>query len=162
MAGSNPSRAKGMFVNALKWGAGIGLFGLISLVVAVAVAVASLPDYDQLRRRSDLGQMVRVRAADGTLLVSLGPSFGRWLGYDEIPPTMRAAMIAVEDKRFRSHLGVDPIGVARSFKVRIESGRWLAGGGAGGGRGIRSGRGAGRAPARRAGVPAERRSSAGG
>jgi penicillin-binding protein 1A len=128
MAGSNPSRAKGMFVNALKWGAGIGLFGLISLVVAVAVAVASLPDYDQLRRRSDLGQMVRVRAADGTLLVSLGPSFGRWLGYDEIPPTMRAAMIAVEDKRFRSHLGVDPIGVARSFKVRIESGRWKQGG----------------------------------
>jgi penicillin-binding protein 1A len=117
-----------MLTSALKWGAGIGLFGLISLVVAVAVAVASLPDYDQLRRRSDLGQMVRVRAADGTLLVSLGPSFGRWLGYDEIPPTMRAAMIAVEDKRFRSHVGVDPIGVARSFKVRIESGRWRQGG----------------------------------
>ncbi|HEU4957896.1 MAG TPA: PBP1A family penicillin-binding protein [Sphingomicrobium sp.] len=117
-----------MFVSALKWGAGIALLGLISLVVAVAVAVASLPDYEQLRRRADLGQMVRVRAADGTLLVSLGPSFGRWLGYDEIPPTMRAAMIAVEDKRFRSHVGVDPIGVARSFKVRIESGRWKQGG----------------------------------
>ena len=43
-------------------------------------------------------------------------------------PTMRAAMIAVEDKRFRSHIGVDPIGVARSFKVRFESGRWRQGG----------------------------------
>ena len=72
--------------------------------------------------------MVRVRAADGTLLVSLGPSFGRWLPYDEIPPTMRSAMIAVEDKRFRSHIGVDPIGVARSFKVRFETGRWRQGG----------------------------------
>jgi penicillin-binding protein 1A len=72
--------------------------------------------------------MVRVRAADGTLLVSLGPSFGRWLRYDEIPPTMRAAMIAVEDKRFRSHVGVDPIGVGRSIKVRFESGRWRQGG----------------------------------
>ena len=72
--------------------------------------------------------MVRVRAADGTLLVSLGPSFGRWLRYDEIPPTMRAAMIAVEDKRFRSHIGVDPIGVARSIKVRFDSGRWRQGG----------------------------------
>ncbi|HYC96149.1 MAG TPA: PBP1A family penicillin-binding protein [Sphingomicrobium sp.] len=90
--------------------------------------MASLPDYQQLSRRSDLGQMVRVRAADGSLLVSLGPSFGRWLRYDEIPPTMRAAMIAVEDKRFRSHIGVDPIGVARSFKVRFESGRWRQGG----------------------------------
>ena len=72
--------------------------------------------------------MIRVRAADGTVLVSLGPSFGRWLPYDEIPPTMRAAMIAVEDKRFRSHIGVDPIGMARSFKVRLESGRWRQGG----------------------------------
>ena len=128
MARSSPSRAKGIFISALKWAAAIGLLGLVALGVAVAVAVASLPDYDQLRRRSDLGQMVRVRAADGTLLVSLGPSFGRWLGYDEITPTMRAAMIAVEDKRFRSHIGVDPIGVARSFKVRIESGRWKQGG----------------------------------
>src|SRR4029077_9585620 len=31
------------------------------------------------------------------------------------------------DKRFRSHIGVDPIGVARSVKVRIESGRWRQG-----------------------------------
>ncbi|HEX6217949.1 MAG TPA: transglycosylase domain-containing protein, partial [Sphingomicrobium sp.] len=128
MASLNPSRARGIFVSAVKWSLAIGFLGLVGLVVAVAVAVASLPDYDQLRRRSDLGQMVRVRAADGTLLVSLGPSFGRWLSYDEIPPTMRAAMIAVEDKRFRSHVGVDPIGVARSFKVRLESGRWRQGG----------------------------------
>jgi penicillin-binding protein 1A len=128
MAQSPPSRAKGIAISALKWTGAIAFLGLVSLVVAVAVAMASLPDYQQLSRRSDLGQMVRVRAADGTLLVSLGPSFGRWLKYDEIPPTMRAAMIAVEDKRFRSHIGVDPIGVARSLKVRIESGRWKQGG----------------------------------
>ncbi len=102
--------------------------GLVALAIAVAVAVSSLPSYAQLSKRSDLGQMIRVRAADGTLLVSLGPSFGRWLPYDDIPPTMRAAMIAVEDKRFRGHIGVDPIGVARSFKVRFETGRWKQGG----------------------------------
>ena len=128
MASSSLSRAKGMFVSALKWGAAIGLLGLIGLAVAVAVAMTQLPNYDQLSKRSDLGQMIRVRAVDGSLLVSLGPSFGRWLAYDEIPPTMRAAMIAVEDKRFRSHIGIDPIGVARSFKVRLESGRWRQGG----------------------------------
>ena len=103
MASSSSSRAKGMFVSGLKWAAAIGFLGLLGLIVAVAVAMTQLPDYEQLSKRSDLGQMVRVRANDGTLLVSLGPSFGRWLSYDEIPPTMRAAMIAVEDKRFRSH-----------------------------------------------------------
>jgi penicillin-binding protein 1A len=128
MASSPSSRAKGMFVSGLKWAAAIGFIGLLGLAVAVAVAMTQLPDYEQLSKRSDLGQMVRVRANDGTLLVSLGPSFGRWLSYDEIPPTMRAAMIAVEDKRFRSHVGVDPIGVARSFKVRLASGHWRQGG----------------------------------
>jgi penicillin-binding protein 1A len=37
-------------------------------------------------------------------------------------------MISVEDKRFRGHIGVDPIGMARSLKVRIDSGRWKQGG----------------------------------
>ena len=104
------------------------LLGILALVVAVAVATAYLPSYSELTKRSDLGQMIRVRAANGQVLVSLGPSFGKWLAYDEIPPEMRAAMIAVEDKRFRSHLGVDPIGIARSVKVRVDTGHWLQGG----------------------------------
>ena len=105
-----------------------GLVGLLALVVAVAVATAYLPSYSELTKRSDLGQMIRVRAANGTVLVSLGPSFGKWLPYDQIPAEMRAAMIAVEDKRFRSHIGVDPIGIGRSVKVRLEAGQWLQGG----------------------------------
>ena len=108
--------------------AGLGLLGVLALGVAVAIAYRGLPDYEQLNKRSDLGQMIRVRAADGTLLVSMGPTFGRWLTYDEIPATMRTAMIAVEDRRFRSHIGIDPIGMARSVKVRIESGSWRQGG----------------------------------
>ena len=91
------------------------LLGLLALVVAVAVASAYLPSYSQLTKRSDLGQMIRVRAANGQVLVSLGPSFGKWLPYDQIPPEMRAAMISTEDRRFRSHIGVDPIGIARAL-----------------------------------------------
>jgi penicillin-binding protein 1A len=58
----------------------------------------------------------------------LGPSFGEWLNYREIPPIMRNAMIAVEDSRFRSHPGVDPVGLGRAVKVRWEKGRWTQGG----------------------------------
>ena len=102
----------------------VGLYGavvaLIALVVAVAIAMSSLPSYQELVRRDDLGQMIRVRAADGSVIVSLGPSFGEWLSYDEIPPIMSSAMIAVEDRRFRYHIGVDPIGIARGIKVGLE------------------------------------------
>ena len=113
---------------AIKYALAAGFLGLVALAVAVAIAIGSLPDYDELAQRDDLGQMIRLRAADGTLLVSMGPTFGRWLPYEEIPKTMRSAMIAVEDKRFRGHIGVDPIGMARSIKVRFESGSWRQGG----------------------------------
>ena len=128
MASSSPSRVKLIIVSAAKWGGGLFLLGVVVLAAWVAVKMAQLPEYEQLTQRSDLGQKVNVRAADGTLLVAIGPNLGRWLPYKDIPATMRTAMIAVEDKRFRSHIGVDPIGVARSIKVRLSTGHFSQGG----------------------------------
>ena len=99
------------------------VLGLLALVVAVAVATAYLPSYSVLTKRSDLGQMIRVRAANGQVLVSLGPSFGKWLPYAQIPPEMRAAMISTEDRRFRSHIGVDPIGIGRAIASAVAKNR---------------------------------------
>jgi penicillin-binding protein 1A len=101
-----------------KWGVVAALLGLIALGVAVAVAYTQLPSYQSLSNRSDLGQNVRVRSADGKLLVQLGPNLGQWIPYEQIPATMRAAMIAVEDRRFRSHPGVDPIGLGAPSSIR--------------------------------------------
>jgi penicillin-binding protein 1A len=98
------------------------LLSVLALIVAVAVAVAYLPSYGDLTKRSDLGQMIRVRAANGQVLVSMGPSFGQWLTYDRIPAEMRAAMISTEDRRFRSHIGVDPIGIGRAVASAFASG----------------------------------------
>ena len=98
------------------------LLGLLALIVSVAVATAYLPGYNELTQRSDLGQMIRVRAANGQVLVSLGPSFGKWLPYDQIPAEMRAAMISTEDRRFRSHIGVDPLGIGRAVGSAVVKG----------------------------------------
>ncbi|WP_241215105.1 PBP1A family penicillin-binding protein, partial [Sphingomonas sp. S-NIH.Pt15_0812] len=98
-----------------------------SLAIAVYVARAQLPSFDELKS-SPNGQMIRVHASDGSILVSLGPSYGEWLPYADIPQVMRDATIAVEDRRFREHPGVDPIGIARSIEVRLEKGRWRQGG----------------------------------
>jgi penicillin-binding protein 1A len=111
------------------------LFGFLAavtaLVIAVLVTMASLPGFDSLQRQKPNGQTVRVHAADGTLLVSLGPSYGDWLSYDRIPTTMRDSIVAVEDRRFYSHFGVDPVGVARMLwvaKKLHDQGRRLQGG----------------------------------
>jgi penicillin-binding protein 1A len=111
---ANASSGRSTFKTALKGLAYAALVGLLALGVAVAVATAYLPSYSDLTRRSDLGQMIRVHAANGQVLVSIGPSFGKWLPYDQIPAEMRAALISTEDRRFRSHIGIDPIGLVRA------------------------------------------------
>jgi len=98
------------------------LLALLALIVAVAVATAYLPSYSELTKRNDLGQMIRVRAANGQVLVSMGPSFGQWLTYDRIPPEMRAALISTEDRRFRSHIGIDPVGLIRAIGSAVIEG----------------------------------------
>ncbi len=105
----------------------LAVLGFGALATAVYVAKAQLPGFDELKS-SPNGQMIRLHAADGTVIVSMGPSYGQWLSYDRIPKVMRDATVSVEDRRFRSHWGVDPIGVARSVKARWDRGRWTQGG----------------------------------
>jgi penicillin-binding protein 1A len=109
----------------------IGVYGLIValivLGIAVGIAMNSLPGYSQLVRRENLGQMIRVHSTDGTVLVSLGPSFGEWLRYEQIPQIMVDAMIAVEDRRFRYHPGIDPIGIIRGLQVSLTEGNRVRG-----------------------------------
>ena len=126
---SSPPRWRRRLVLAIQIGVGLALVALTALVVAVYVASAQLPSFDELKS-SPNGQMIRVHAADGTVIVSLGPSFGEWLPYDRIPAVMRDATVSVEDRRFRSHLGVDPVALVRITKFAIEnrgSGRRLQG-----------------------------------
>lgn len=111
-------------------GVSTGLLAVVALAIAVYSTRSSLPSYDELRS-SPNGQMIRVHAADGTVLVSLGPSYGEWVKYDQIPQVMKDAIVAVEDRRFESHWGVDPVGVARMVwraKQLHDQGRRLQGG----------------------------------
>jgi penicillin-binding protein 1A len=110
------SRARIWTFRLLKIGIGVAVAGLLALIVAVVIAMQSLPSFDSMKS-SPNGQMIRVHAADGTVIVSLGPSYGRWLNYDQIPDMMVNALVATEDKRFYMHPGVDPVGVVRAAWV---------------------------------------------
>lgn len=92
-------------------GVAAGLLAVVALGVAVAFAVQSLPSHYQLKT-TQTAQTIVVRARDGTEIVELGPSYGEWLDYDEIPQSMKDAMVAVEDRRYFMHFGIDPIRLA--------------------------------------------------
>lgn len=95
------------------WGLVIGVLAAVALGVAVAMAARSLPSFSQLKD-DEPGQTIIVHARDGTTILSLGPSAGDWLTASQIPQVMKDAMISVEDRRYYSHFGVDPLGLARA------------------------------------------------
>ena len=113
---------RGFFV----WGIALLLLFAVGTATAVFITAQSLPGFDQLKS-TQTGQMIVVRDRHGAELVTIGPSYGQWIAYDQIPASMREAIVSVEDRRFRSHLGVDPIGIMRSLAVRVESGSWKQG-----------------------------------
>lgn len=115
------------FVRLLKIGVVTALLGVMVVGIFVAIARGEIDSFEDLKA-SPNGQMIRVRAADGTVIQSLGPSFGQWLTFSQLPDEMKDAMVAVEDRRFYMHPGVDPIGITRSFWVRAVKGRWTQGG----------------------------------
>ncbi len=116
---SSPPTWRRRIVLLLQIGSGLAAMGLIGLIVAVYVTKAQLPSFDELKS-SPNGQTIRVHASDGTVIVSLGPSFGEWLPSERIPEVMKKAIISTEDRRFRSHWGVDPIGIARGLRDSLE------------------------------------------
>ncbi|WP_410482658.1 transglycosylase domain-containing protein [Sphingosinithalassobacter sp. CS137] len=111
---------KRIFLWAIGVGAALALLGAVALLIAVYSTRASLPSFHELKS-SPNGQMIRVRASDGSVLVSLGPSYGEWIEHDDIPEVMRDAMVAVEDRRYYSHPGVDPVALARIAKFAIDN-----------------------------------------
>lgn len=100
----------------LVWGGALAALGLLALGTAVYFASRNIPAYSTLMT-SQNGQTIVVRARDGSEIVTLGPSYGEWLPSDQIPQVMKDAMVSVEDRRYYSHFGIDPLGLVRAFYV---------------------------------------------
>ena len=123
---SEPAKQRGPVAKWMRriliWGGALALLGALFLGLAVAFAARSLPSYHQLQATQN-AQTIVVRARDGTEIVSLGPSYGKWLDSHEIPQVMKDAMVAVEDRRYYSHFGVDPLGLMRAVYTAVTGDR---------------------------------------
>ena len=122
-----PSRLWRWTKRGMLWGGALALVALVFLAFAVGFAARSIPSYAALQANQP-GQTIVVRARDGREIVELGPSFGEWLDYGEIPDNMKNAMIAVEDKRFHSHIGFDPVRLTGAIVEGITGSRSRLGG----------------------------------
>jgi penicillin-binding protein 1C len=98
---------------------GAGLDGLRAWIAATALPPLVLP------------LSAEVRARDGTLLRAYTVADGRWrmaADPETVDPAYLAMLIAFEDKRFRTHGGVDPVALTRAAAQAAWNGRVISGG----------------------------------
>ncbi|ESY42394.1 penicillin-binding protein 1A [Mesorhizobium sp. LNJC384A00] len=102
------------------WG-GIAVAGIIVYYGAKMPAATtwSIPDR---------APNIKIVSVDGQLLANRGMSGGEAVGLHEMSPYIPEAVIAIEDRRFYSHFGIDPIGLSRAMVTNVLGRRFSQGG----------------------------------
>src|SRR3954466_9067225 len=112
------SRGRFRFGRLVYWGAVLGLWAAIAIVGVVIWVGAHLPAIQSLEipKRPPT---IQITGVDGSLLASRGEMPGANVALNDLPPYLPKAFIAIEDRRFYSHYGVDPVGIARAAVANV-------------------------------------------
>jgi len=106
---------------------GIAIAGVVAVAWVINVA-NSAPSLDT-KKPIELGATSRIYAADGTRLGFINANILRTpVTSDAIPDVVRQATVAIEDRRFYEHKGVDFEGIVRAGVKNLESKKDIQGG----------------------------------
>ncbi|GGA88597.1 penicillin-binding protein [Brucella endophytica] len=109
------------------WSLVMGLWGGIALAGVVVYFAAKMPPTTAWAI-PDRPPNVKIVDVNGNLIANRGTTGGEAVGLHDMSPYIPQAVIAIEDRRFYSHFGIDPIGLARAIVTNIISGRTVQGG----------------------------------
>src|SRR4051795_12882142 len=111
-------RARPGLLRLVYWGAVLGLWAGIALIGVVVWVGAHLPAIQALEipKRPPT---IEITGLDGSVLATRGEMPGANVPLKELPPYLPKAFIAIEDRRFYSHHGIDPLGIARAAVANI-------------------------------------------
>ncbi|MGV1831317.1 transglycosylase domain-containing protein [Agrobacterium vitis] len=101
-----------------------GTIGVVGLVIYFAAQMPSASSWTVPARAPN----IKIVSVDGALIANRGVTGGEALSIDEMSPYLPEAIVAIEDKRFYHHFGVDFIGVGRAFVTNILLGHKAQGG----------------------------------
>lgn len=109
------------------WGLVVFLWLGLAIGALVFIYALDLPDTDDLWKVGNQPEL-SIYARDDGLVARRGRRGGRPMRFDDFPPHLVEAVIAIEDRRFYAHYGLDPRGLLRAMAVNIRQGRLAQGG----------------------------------
>src|SRR3954468_14539011 len=101
--------------------AGSLVAAVLVLGLLVTLAYPNLPSLQALTEYQPKIPL-RVYTAEGTLIGEFGEERRAVVSVDEVPPQLKAAIIAAEDERFYQHPGIDYVGVLRAAYANLVAG----------------------------------------
>ena len=109
------------------------LGAVAALIVSVALGIWLISIARDLPDTSGLTEVERSASIafydqNGRLIARRGSAHGRVAERDDLPPYLVDAVLAVEDRRFYDHFGVDVRGTARALWANLRAGRVVQGG----------------------------------
>jgi len=125
-----PRRSPGLIgrtARLIRWTLVAGVWGFVLLGLVLAWYAYDLPDVEGLAKATRRPS-ITLLAVDGSPISSTGEVYGRSVTVAEVPPVLPQAVLAVEDRRFYSHWGIDLRGLARAFWVNLQAGEVVQGG----------------------------------
>jgi penicillin-binding protein 1A len=116
--GTRGTRRGGMLRRLCYWGLVLGLWGMIATGGVFAFVAATLPSIQSLEipKRPPSIEIVGI---DGKALATRGEWHGAAVTLKDLPAHLPAAFLAIEDRRFYSHFGIDPVGLARALVSNV-------------------------------------------
>jgi len=105
----------------------IAVFGLLAFGAAAIYFLYDLPSMDNVKPL-DTRPSIVVLADDGTLIARYGGLQGTVLTLNEIPESLKDAVLSVEDRRFYHHFGIDLLGITRAMFTNLMARHWVQGG----------------------------------
>lgn len=120
-------RGRGFFGTLVYWGFVLGLWALFAVGGIVAYFAMKLPPIDQLavpKRPPNIA----ILASDGTLIANRGETGGSSVPIADLPPYVGKAFVAIEDRRFYQHFGIDLAGLGRAIVKNVVARRAEQGG----------------------------------
>ncbi|MDR0735518.1 MAG: transglycosylase domain-containing protein, partial [Zoogloeaceae bacterium] len=97
---------------------GLALMGVAIAVIVVVISYPTLPDLDALTNYQPRIPL-RIYSNDGHLIGEFGEERRAPVKFQDVPDTLKQALLAAEDDEFYQHYGIDPKGVLRAIYVNL-------------------------------------------